>query len=173
MSDPKYPRGKFQPEPRLTPQRRKTLLDQIGELPSLLRKALAGLTDKQLDTPYREGGWTVRQLVHHVADSHVNAYVRFKLGLTEEQPTIKPYNQDAWAGLSDSREPVEVSLRILEAVHERWVKLLRHLDERVFDRTINHPESGVMNLNALLSLYAWHGRHHTAHITTLRERESW
>lgn len=150
------------------------MIAHIAETPAHLRKALGGLTEEQLDTPYREGGWTVRQVAHHVPDSHLNAYTRFKLALTEEQPTIKPYDETAWAALSDSRDtPVEISLALLESLHDRWTRLLRAMSADDFRRTLNHPDSGVMSLDALLSLYAWHGRHHVAHITTLRERMGW
>jgi hypothetical protein len=135
---------------------------------------VAGLTDAQLDTPYREGGWTARQVIHHVADSHMNAYVRFKLGVTEENPTIKAYNEARWAETIDARTaPVDVSLGIIDGVHRRWVQLLRTFDGAAFARTIVHPEHGSMKLSDLLQLYAWHGRHHAAHIRGLRVEKSW
>jgi len=143
----------------------------IAELPTRLRAAVAGLTDAQLDTPYRPGGWTVRQVVHHVADSHLNAYIRLKFALTEEKPAIKPYDQDAWAGLADSRLPVEMSLATLDGVHARWTGLYRSLTDEQFGRTFRHPEIGTVTLDRQLQMYAWHGRHHVAHITALRERE--
>ena len=150
------------------------MIAHIAEAPTHLRKAIGGLTDEQLDTPYREGGWTVRQVVHHVPDSHLNAYTRFKLALTEESPAIKPYDEAAWARLSDSRDtPVETSLALLESLHDRWTRLLRALSADDFRRTVNHPENGVMTLDTLLGLYAWHGRHHVAHITSLRGRRGW
>jgi len=143
-------------------------------LPQRLTAAVAGLSDHQLDTPYREGGWTVRQVVHHLADSHANAYVRCKLALTEDWPTIKPYDQAAWAELSDSRWlPIDVSLSFLSALHQRWVALFESLSDEDFRRGYNHPESGRQNLAHVLALYDWHSRHHTAHITSLRARMGW
>lgn len=172
--DPKYPIGKFQWEDNLNDTRRKELIDQVAEAPAQVRAAVRGLDGKQLDMPYREGGWTVRQLVHHLADSHMNAYIRFKLALTEEEPTIKTYDQDRWAGTVDSRTaPPDVSLSLLDGVHHRWVLLLRGMTAADFARQFNHPELGKMTLERLLGLYAWHGRHHTAHINELRKRSGW
>jgi uncharacterized damage-inducible protein DinB len=143
-------------------------------LPGRLREAVNGLSDHQLDTPYRAEGWTVRQVVHHVADSHANSYVRFKLALTEDWPTIKPYDEAAWANLADSRWlPVEVSLSMTEALHLRWVALLESLSDEDFQRGYEHPKMGRQNLATALALYDWHSRHHTAHITSLRAREGW
>ncbi len=143
-------------------------------LPERLRAAVSGLTDHQLDTPYREGGWTVRQVVHHVADSHANSYIRFKLALTEDWPTIKTYDEAAWADLADSRRlPVEVSLNLIEALHGRWVRLLESLSEDDFRKGFEHPEMGRQNLASVLALYDWHSRHHTAHIVSLRARQGW
>jgi uncharacterized damage-inducible protein DinB len=143
-------------------------------LPGRLRTAVAGLSDAQLDTPYREGGWTLRQVVHHVADSHTNSYVRFKLALTEDWPTIKPYDEAAWANLADSRWlPVEVSLAMIEGLHTRWVGLLESLSDADFQKGFEHPEMGRQNLAKVLALYDWHSRHHTAHITGLRQRQGW
>jgi len=174
MSDPRFPIGKFHYEGPPSPEQRGAFIDQIAQTPPAIRTAIAGLSDQQLDTPYREGGWTVRQVVHHVPDSHMNAYVRFKLALTEDEPTIKPYAEDRWAKLQDSEStPVEVSLALLENLHERWVRLLRSLDENEWKRTFRHPEMGLMPLEKNLALYAWHGKHHTAHITELRKRMSW
>jgi hypothetical protein len=173
MSDPRYPIGKFEWSEPNTNADRKKYIQQIEEAPAKLRAAVKGLNDMQLDTPYREGGWTVRQVVHHLPDSHMNAYVRFKLALTEERPTIKPYDQARWAELPDSKLPVEPSLRILESLHERWVTVLRAMAPSDFARTINHPELGVVGLDRYLALYAWHGRHHVAHITSLVERNHW
>jgi uncharacterized damage-inducible protein DinB len=153
--------------------RRSALIDNIALVPARMRAAVRSLNDAQLDTPYRDGGWTVRQVVPHVPDSHLNAYTRFKLALTEEVPTIKPYNEAAWAELPDSRGAIVVSLDLLEALHERWVPLLRTLEEADYQRTFKHPEMGLMTLGALLRLYEWHGRHHVAHITNLRERMGW
>jgi len=139
-----------------------------------LREAVQNLGQEQLDTPYRPGGWTIRQVVHHLPDSHLNAYTRFKLGITEQQPTIKPYEEHLWAELVDAKSsPIEPSLTMLESLHNRWVIFLRSLSAADYARTINHPASGIMNLDRLLQLYAWHGRHHVAHITALRERMGW
>ncbi len=174
MTDLQFPIGEFQPKSEITDSERQLLIRQIHEAPSKMRAAVKGLSKKQLDTPYRPGGWTVRQVVHHVPDSHMNAYVRFKLGITEQQPTIKPYDQELWSELPDARTaPIEVSLKMLESLHERWVVFLKSLQPSDFARTINHPESGVQNLDRVLQQYAWHGRHHTAHITKLRERMGW
>lgn len=174
MTDPRYPIGRAEMEKELSPERRRELIDQIEEAPARLREAVAGLSAEQLDTPYRPGGWTVRQLVHHVPDSHLNAYVRFKLALTEDEPAIKTYEEARWAELPDSRSvPVDVSLALLENLHRRWVALLRSLPAADFRKTLRHPEWGTIGLDELLSLYAWHGRHHVAHVTSLRERMGW
>ena len=174
IQDPKYPIGKFQWEENLTGARRKELIDQIAGTPVQFRAAVKGFTEAQFDTPYREGGWTVRQLVHHVADSHMNAYIRFKLALTEDEPTIKTYEQERWAETIDSRTASpEVSLSLIDGIHHRWAMLLRAMSTTDFARKFNHPEHGKMRLERLLGLYAWHGRHHTAHITGLRERAGW
>ena len=138
-----------------------------------MRAAVAGLNDSQLDTPYREGGWTVRQVVHHVADSHANSYVRFKLALTEDWPTIKPYDEAAWANLPDSRDPIDPSLVFIDGLHQRLVAVLESMNDADFERGFNHPERGRMDLATNLALYAWHSRHHTAHITSLRARQGW
>ena len=169
-----YPIGKYDFQIEVTEDDRRRFIDQIEEAPAQLREAVKGLLPDQLDTPYRPGGWTVRQVVHHVPDSHLNSYIRFKLALTEEEPTIKPYHEDLWAELADGRTaPVDVSLALLESLHSRWVMLLRSLTAKDFERTFRHPEIGVVSLSKILGLYAWHGRHHTAHITSLREREGW
>lgn len=174
MNDPRYPIGKFDGRQQYSADERAALIAQIAAAPAALREAVKGLTEKQLDTPYRDGGWTVRQVAHHVPDSHLNAYIRTKLALTESEPTIKPYDEAAWANLADSREtPLEVSLAIFENVHARWLTILRSMKEEEFARTFRHPEHGVRTLDWLVGLYAWHGRHHTAHITTLRERNGW
>ena len=173
MDDPRFPIGKFQRPETSTAEQRAVLIEQIAHAPAALRAAVEGLTDTQLDTPYRDGGWSVRQLVHHVADSHMNAYVRFKLALTEDEPLIKTYEEAAWATLPDSREPADVSLALLDALHQRWVVVLRSMDDTAFGRTLRHPEMGPMPLHAMLALYAWHGRHHVAHVTALRERMGW
>lgn len=172
--DPRYPIGKYAPLQDATPALRQQAIDAIAELPAKLRAAMKGLRDAQLDTPYREGGWTVRQVAHHVPDSHMNAYVRFRLALTEERPTIKTYEEARWAELADAKTaPVEVSLALLEPLHERWVRLLRSLSAGDLARTFTHPEQGVRTLEWMLFLYAWHGRHHTAHITELRKQKGW
>ncbi len=174
MSDPSYPIGKFTYHGPPTPEQRNKLIDDIEQTPARLRAAVRGLSPQQLETPYREGGWTVRQVTHHVPDSHMNAYVRFKLGLTEDEPTIKPYEQDRWAELEDTRStPLEVSLALLDALHTRWVRLLRSITPEDWKRTFRHPELGLMPLEKNLALYAWHGRHHVAHITELRKRMEW
>src|SRR5579885_1093717 len=174
MTDLQYPIGKFQMPGKISDQDRQIFIRQIEEAPAALWSAVAGLNEQQLDTPYRHGGWTVRQVVHHLADSHMNAFVRFKLALTEEQPTIKPYNQDLWASTADAKEfPINPSLNLLESVHTRLVALLRSMRATDFARTFNHPESGVNTLDKYLALYAWHGRHHVGHIPSLRERMKW
>lgn len=172
--DSRYPIGPFRGASSLTEDLRRQAIAEIADAPARLRAAVAGLTPQQLDTPYRPGGWTVRQVVHHLPDSHLNAYTRFKLALTEEQPTIKPYDEARWAELADTRNaPLEISMALLEALHQRWVILLRALEPADFARTMRHPERGVVTLDNTLALYAWHGRHHVAHITSLRERLGW
>jgi hypothetical protein len=171
--DLRYPIGPLTFAPP-SPEVRRAAIADVAALPGKLRAAVAGLADAQLDTPYRPGGWTVRQVAHHVPDSHMNAYVRFKLAVTEDTPTIKPYDEAAWAELADVKTvPVATSLALLEAVHERWVALLRSLSEADWARTFKHPELGVVPLEKNLALYAWHGRHHVAHVTSLRERMGW
>ena len=171
--DLRYPIGPSDTKTPLAAGERAQRIDAIAATPAQLRQAVSGLSDEQLDTPYRPGGWTVRQTVHHVADSPINAFTRFRLGLTEDNPTIKPYDEKAWSELADMRLPIDVSLRLLEALHERWAHLLRSVPASSFQRTIFHPENGPMTLDALLSLYAWHGRHHAVHVTALRKREGW
>jgi uncharacterized damage-inducible protein DinB len=173
MTDPRYPIGRHEPVVTLTPARRAECIEQIAAAPERLRQAVAGLSDPQLDTPYREGGWTVRQVAHHVPDSHLNAYVRFKLGLTEEQPAIRTYDEKLWALTPETRASVEMSLALLDALHRRWVTLLRAMSPADFARTIVHPDWGAPTLDGMLALYAWHGRHHVAHVTSLRERMGW
>lgn len=174
MTDLQYPIGKFSFQAPLTEDDRQRCLDDISHAPANLRAAVSGLSEDQLDTPYRPAGWSVRQVVHHVPDSHMNAYVRFKLALTEQEPTIKPYAEDRWAVLADTRTtPIEVSLMLLESLHTRWMRLLGSLAAADWKRTFRHPDLGVMNLEKTLALYAWHGRHHVAHITSLRERSGW
>jgi len=173
MSDPRYPIGKFSYAGPLTTEQKKQFLDDIEQTPAKLRAAVRGLSETQLDTPYRDGGWTVRQVVHHVPDSHMNSYIRFKLALTEDGPAIKPYFEDRWAKLPDSKAPLENSLVLLESLHHRWTLLLRSLSEADWSRTFTHPELGPMTLGKNLALYSWHGRHHVAHITSLRQKMGW
>jgi hypothetical protein len=174
VRDPQYPTGKFGYSALLTREQREKAIDRISQAPARLREAVSGLTPQQLDTPYRDGGWTVRQVVHHVPDSHMNAFIRTKLALTETEPPIKPYDEKAWAHLADVRAtPIETSLVLLETLHERWNHLLRSLTDADFSRTLRHPEHGVRTLDWLVALYAWHGAHHVAHITSLRERTGW
>jgi len=174
MTDLRYPIGKFHFDGSLSEEQKKTCLDDIAQAPANLRVAINGLSEAQLETPYRPGGWSVRQVVHHVPDSHLNSYVRFKLALTEDEPTIKPYAEDRWAELADTKAtPVEVSLTMLGALHDRWVRLLRSLSPEEWKRTFRHPDLGAMTLEKTLALYAWHGRHHVSHITNLRDREGW
>ena len=169
-----FPIGKYEPQPFSETQLREWITD-IKFLPQHIENAVTNLDEAQLDTPYRPGGWTVKQLVHHVADSHMNAYIRFKLGLTEDNPTIKPYEQDLWTNMSDTQNlPINISLTILHAVHLRWVEVLKNIKPEEWDRTVVHPEHGKqMSLYFLLGMYAWHSRHHVAHITALRERNGW
>ena len=172
--DLQYPIGPFAWPADVSADQRRRYIDEIEQAPAHLRTAVTGLTGEQLDTPYRPGGWTVRQVVHHVPDSHLNSYLRFKRALPEDEPTIKPYDQSRWAELADVRmAPVETSLVLLESLHHRWVSLLRSLSEADFARTFRHPEIGIVRLDRNLALYAWHGRHHVAHITSLGERMGW
>ncbi|HLZ92669.1 MAG TPA: putative metal-dependent hydrolase [Candidatus Acidoferrum sp.] len=172
--DPRYPIGKFAPPQEASADLRHQAISAIADAPGKLRAAMKGLSDEQLDTPYREGGWTVRQVAHHVPDSHINAYVRLRLALTEHEPTIKPYEEARWADLEDARSaPIDVSLALLDSLHERWTRLLRSLDPADFARTFRHPDHGVRSIDWMLFLYAWHGRHHTAHITELRSQRGW
>jgi len=174
MTDPRYPIGRYTPDPNPNPETRNCHIEQIAGTPSAMRRAISELTKDHLDRPYRDGGWTVRQVIHHVPDSHLNAYIRFKLALTEDAPTIKPYDEGAWAILKDSAlTPVDVSLTLLESLHARWIVLLRSLKAEDFQRKFNHPESGPHDLDWMLGLYSWHGNHHVAHITGLRERMGW
>lgn len=172
--DLRYPIGKFEWAGESTPDERRRFLDEIEQAPANMRAAVKGLDAGQIDTPYRDGGWTVRQVVHHVPDSHLNSYMRFKLALTEDEPVIKPYDEKLWAELPDVRSaPLEDSLVLLECLHRRWMILLRSLSAADFARTFRHPELGVVSLDKNLALYAWHGRHHVAHITSLRARKGW
>jgi uncharacterized damage-inducible protein DinB len=171
--DPMYPVGRFAPPATITPDERTGAIATLAELPEQLRNAVDGLSFAQLSTPYREGGWTVRQVVHHVADSHMNAFIRVKLALTEDWPTIKPYDEAAWAKLHDVAAPVEWSLELIESLHARWVMLLQSLNEEQWQRGFNHPENGPMTVETVTLLYAWHSSHHVAHITHLRAKENW
>ena len=172
--DLRYPIGKFTYEGPLSENDRETMIDHIEQAPAHLKEAVSGLTEEQLDTAYRPDGWTVRQVVHHLADSHINSYVRFRLVLTEDSPTVKTYDEGLWAELIDAKTaPIEPSLALLESLHYRWVMLLRSLSSGDCARTFTHPEIGPVDLDKYIALYAWHGRHHVAHITTLRERMGW
>lgn len=171
----RYPIGKYLQPETVSPAQRHAWIEEIVAFPNQLRETIAGMSDEQLDTPYREGGWTVRQVVHHLSDSHMNAYVRFKLTLTEERPVIKPYKQDLWAALADSlHAPVDISLDLLAALHARWAVLLRSMSPEDFQRAYIHPEyQKEFTLEGVLGLYAWHGRHHRAQIVALKERTHW
>ena len=178
MEDLRYPIGKFEWVPpdneEQMAKRRAHYIDVVAGLPENFSNAVADLSPEQLDTPDRPEGWTVRQLAHHVPDSHANAFIRFKLALTEYEPTIKTYKEDMWAKLADvPNTPVEVSLQLLGALHTRWVALLHGMDSSDFARTLRHPEIGVVDLNRMLALYSWHSEHHTAHVTRLRKRMGW
>ena len=168
--DPRFPVGKFDISNYSS---RAENLKTISDLPANLKAAVDGLSDQQLDTPYRDGGWTLRQTVHHIADSHINSLCRFKLALTEESPTIRPYYEDRWAELGDSSMPVDVSLKIVEGVHSRWTSLLEWMTDDDFSREFVHPDTGAWTLERVLALYAWHSMHHTAHITSLRQQRGW
>jgi len=172
--DLRYPIGPFRRPAGLSSEERSGMIAAIAETPERLREAVAGLTPVQLDTPYRPGGWTVRQLVHHVPDSHLNAYLRCKLALTEDEPTIRPYDEALWAELPEARTaPIEPSLALLESLHRRWDLALRGMAAADWERPLVHPESGRQSVEQLVALYAWHGRHHVAHVTALRRREGW
>ena len=172
--DPRYPVGKFQKVTGADMDQRRAWIREIAAIPAQLAEAVRGLSEARLNEPYREGGWTLREVAHHLPDSHLNAYIRTKLALTEDAPTIKPYDEAAWARLEDvSRTPVEVSVRLLHALHERWATLLESLKEEDYARTFTHPEHGAQTLDWLVQLYAWHGRHHVAHITGTRAAKGW
>jgi uncharacterized damage-inducible protein DinB len=171
--DPRYPVGKFEMPTSFGESDRKSRLTDIEALPRKMREAVKDLSQQQLDTPYREGGWTVRQVVHHVPDSHMNAYIRFKLALTEDVPTIKPYKEDEWAKLADAKMNIDVSLTLLEAVHARWVAVLKAMTPEQYGRKFKHPDMGEHTLDSYLALYSWHSRHHLAHITELKKRKGW
>jgi uncharacterized damage-inducible protein DinB len=171
--DPRYPIGKFERPERISVEERLNAIAAIAELPEQLRNAADGLDSAQLNTPYREGGWTVRQLVHHIADSHMNAFIRVRLALTEDWPTIKPYDEQAWATLHDSAAPIEWSLELIESLHARWVMMLQSLTDEQWQRGYRHPENGPQTVEDATLMYAWHSRHHVAHITHLRVAEGW
>jgi uncharacterized damage-inducible protein DinB len=171
--DPRYPIGKFAMPADVTAERRHAAMEEIASTPAKLRAAVKGLNDSQLDTPYREGGWTVRQVVHHVPDSHMNAFARLKLALTEDKPTIKPYDEAAWAELADAKMPIEVSQTLLDSVHARWDRLWRSLKTEDFARKLVHPDHGDRTVDWILFVYEWHGKHHTAHISELRKQKGW
>jgi uncharacterized damage-inducible protein DinB len=172
--DLRYPIGKFEFVSTLTPDQRRAAIEAIAEVPTRLRAAVANLAPAQLDTPYRPGGWSVHQLVHHIADSHMNAVTRFKLALTEEEPMVKGYDENRWAELADTKTPaIEISLALLENLHARWVILLRSLTPEQFPRKFRHAEWGSQTVDFLLAQYSWHGKHHIAHITSLRRRQGW
>lgn len=174
QNDLRYPIGQFQRPDNFSLQQRSAFLERIAQTPANLAQAVGGLNSPQLDTPYREGGWTLRQVVHHVADSHMHSYIRTKFAVAEEHPAIKPYDEAIWADFDDAAAaPVEVSLTLLEQLHNRWVRWFRSLPEKAFQRTLLHPENGVMTLDLIVALYAWHGDHHTAHIRGLRHRMGW
>jgi uncharacterized damage-inducible protein DinB len=170
-NDPRFPTGKHTFDPDITDEKRRRWIESIRATPAKLRAAVSGLSERQLDTPYRDGGWTVRQVIHHVPESHSNAFIRFKLALTEDNPTIKPYDEDAWAKLPDVRRaPIESSLKLVEGLHERWVALLDAMKPADFTRPLRHPEHGQITLDTLLQLYAWHGPHHVGHIELVRKQ---
>jgi hypothetical protein len=172
--DLRYPIGEFSFDAGSAADNRVASIQAIEELPVRLRQAVAGFNEEQMRTPYRDGGWTIQQLIHHVADSHMNSLIRFKLALTEDKPTIKTYREDLWAETTDvTNVPAEISLKLLDALHERWFILLASLSDEAFSRELTHPEHGLVSLEFLTAMYAWHCRHHTAHITNLREKMSW
>jgi hypothetical protein len=171
--DPRYPVGKFTAPAAITPDDRTNAIATLAELPEQLRNAVDGLNGGRLNTPYRDGGWTVRQLVHHIADSHMNAFIRIRLALTEDWPVIKPYDENAWAALHDAAAPVEWSLELVESLHARWVMLLQSLKDPQWIRGYKHPENGLVSVEMATLMYAWHSRHHIAHITHLRAKEGW
>ncbi|MBS4028901.1 MAG: putative metal-dependent hydrolase [Ignavibacteriales bacterium] len=174
MNDIRFPIGKFQNKETITETERIQCIQHIADCPQILRAVIRGFSDEQFNTPYRDGGWTVKQVVHHLADSHMNAYVRFKLALTENEPLIKTYEESLWAELFDAKNArVETSLQLLESLHTRWVMFLRSLSPTDFSKTFRHPDSGIKKIDFLVQMYAWHSQHHVAHITSLRERMGW
>lgn len=174
QTDPRYPIGKFDRNINVTTEMRSEFIGTIEALPAQLRKEVENLFERQLDTPYRDGGWTIRQVVHHLPDSHINSYIRFKLALTEENPAIKTYEEHLWAELQDTfKTPIDVSLNLLESLHTRWAILLRSLTDEQFEKTFQHPEWNKITLSSTLALYAWHSKHHLAHITELKKKMGW
>jgi uncharacterized damage-inducible protein DinB len=171
--DLSYPIGKYDKDTKITPEQRKQFITDIADLPKTLHEAVKNLNEEQLDTQYRPRGWTVRQVVHHVGDSHLNSFIRFKLALTEDNPTIRPYAEDLWAKTAEYKMPVEVSLSLVDSIHQRWVSLLESMSNEDFARPLNHPETGVWTLENLLGMYVWHGKHHMAHINNLKSRNNW
>ncbi len=171
--DLRFPVGEFKPEKGYADEQRRQFIAEVEQTPARLRSAVAGLSAEQLDTPYRPGGWTVRQVVHHLPDSHSNGYIRMKLALTEDEPMVKTYLEDRWAELADYKGEPEVSLALLDAVHRRWVAVWRSLGPGEFARKFRHPDWGALTLEQHLALYDWHGRHHVAHVTSLRDRMGW
>jgi hypothetical protein len=168
--DARYPIGKFSWNGPSSREQRARLIEEIAATPQLMRKAVEGMKEQQLNTPYREGGWTVRQVVHHVPDSHMNSYIRFKLALTEHEPTIKPYDEAKWAELIDAKDaPIELSLQLLEGLHRRWVILLQSLSDEDVKKQFTHPELGLVSIDKYIALYAWHGKHHVAHIMSVKK----
>lgn len=171
--DLRYPIGKFQYNEEEVINSRDKFINEIATLAEKLTAVLNNLTEEQLNTPYREGGWTIKQVVHHLADSHMNSFIRFKLALTENNPVIKPYDENLWAELSDSKIPINLSLDLINSLHQRWVILLNSMTATDYQKNLTHPEIGQLDLNKCLALYAWHGNHHTAHIAFLKERNGW
>lgn len=171
--DLRFPIGKFDRDLDITKEIRNRFIETIENYPDVLYEKTKNLSDEQLDTPYRPEGWTVRQLIHHIADSHTNAYIRFKLALTEDVPTIRPYFEDRWAEIDDSKMPIDVSLQILRGIHARWSVILHSMSDEDFGRKLIHPDSGEWTLEKMLGLYDWHGHHHLAHITELAKRKKW
>lgn len=173
MSDPRYPIGRFHDSGDRSSERRATLIRDLQNLPADLRAAVSGMSDSQLDTPYRDGGWTVRQVIHHLGDANVNAYLRMKFAVADDRPTILPYDEDVWAEFADAKGPVEPTLALLQALHLRWSLFLRSLDEAQWDRVFIHPQNGETPVAKSLELYVWHGRHHLAHVTELKKLKGW
>ncbi len=171
--DLSYPIGKYDKDSEISLEHRKQFIKDIADLPKNLREAVENLSDVQIDTPYRPEGWTVRQVVHHIGDSHLNSFIRFKLALTEDSPTIRPYAEDLWAETAEYKMPVDVSLNLIACIHHSWTALLESMSDKDFARTINHPETGVWTLENLLGMYVWHGKHHAAHINNLKDRNGW